>query len=522
MVRAVSLVSGLTMSSRILGVVREQAFAGLFGAGAAADAFVVAFRIPNLLRDLFAEGALSAAFVPTYAAALAEGGRRRADELAGRVITLLLLVLAGVLLAGFLGADWIVMKLAPGFADVPGKSDLATFLTRVMLPFLPLVSLAAVAMGILNAERRYGPPAFAPATFNVVTIAVAVVLWRLGWPVEQLVLGWSLGVVLGGVAQLGIQVPALRRQGFRLRPSLARDPGVARMLRLILPATVGMAAVQINIFVNTIFASFQNGALTWLQLAFRIVHLPIGIFGVAIGTIAAAGLARRAAAKDMSGLRSTLVDALRLLAFLTIPASVGAYVMREPIIRLLFERGSFHSWDTTATATALALYALGLVGYTGVKVLAPAFYALDKPRLPLLGSGAAVATNLVIVLALHPTFGFGAIALGTALGSLVNCGILIAAFEYRWGGLRGQGLSRDVLKMVGCALPMAAVAWAAEVWLSQGLGHRGGVAKLATCLGPIAVAVAAYGLAAAALGLREVRLLLGLLPRRGVARGGAS
>jgi putative peptidoglycan lipid II flippase len=519
MVRAVSLVSGLTMTSRILGVVREQAFAALFGAGGHADAFVVAFRIPNLLRDLFAEGALSAAFVPTYAAALAEGGRRRADELAGRVVALLLLAMSVLLLAGFLGSDWIVARLAPGFGEVPGKSSLAAFLTRVMLPFLPLVSLAAVAMGMLNAERRYGPPAFAPATFNIVTIAVAFALWQLGWSPDQLVLGWSLGVILGGVAQLGIQLPALRGQGFRLRPSLARDPGVGRILRLMLPATVGMAAVQINIFVNTYFASFQDGALTWLQLAFRVVHLPIGVFGVAIGTIAAAGLARRAAAGDMSGLQSTLVDGLRLLAFLTIPASVGAIVLREPIVRLLFERGAFGPEDTAATATALALYALGLVGYTGVKVVVPAFYALDKPRVPLLGSSAAVAANLVVVLALHRSFGFGAIALGTALGSLVNCALLVAAFERRWGGLRGQGISRSLLKMVAATIPMGALAWLSELWLSRWLGTAGVVAGLATCFGPILLSIVAYGAVAALLRLREVTLLLGLL-RRGTRPAG--
>jgi putative peptidoglycan lipid II flippase len=331
LVRAAGLVSGLTMVSRLLGLAREMLFAALLGAGFHADAFQIAFRIPNLLRDLFAEGALSAAFIPTWSAALNREGRERANQLASRVITLLLLVMAALMAIGLLGARPLAELLAPGYEAAPGKLELTTLLTRVMLPFLPLVSLSAVAMGMLNAEERFGAPAFAPATFNVVAILFALGLWWGGYSLATVVFGWALGVLLGGLTQLGIQLPALWRRGFRLRFEWApRDPGIRHMLMLMGPATLGLAAVQINILVNSRFASWETGAVTWLQLAFRVLYLPIGIFGVALGTIATAGLARRAAVGDLDGLRRTLREALRLLAFLTIPATLGLLVLREP------------------------------------------------------------------------------------------------------------------------------------------------------------------------------------------------
>ena len=253
-----------------------------------------------------------------------------------------------------------------------------------------------------------------------------------------------------------MQVPSLRRLGWRFRPEWApRDPGLLRMARLMAPATVGLAAVQVNIFVNSRFASHEPGAVSWLDYAFRLLYLPIGLFGVALGTIATAGLARRAAEGDMEGLRNTLRQSLSMLAYLTVPATVGLMVLGVPVVRLLYERGRFTPADTQATAAALFLYSLGLVGYTGVKVLAPAFYALGAPRVPLLASVLAVATNLAVILALNRGLGFRAIALGTALGSLVNAGLLVAVFERRVGGLFGHGLFRPVARMGVAAGGMA-------------------------------------------------------------------
>src|SRR5690606_9192610 len=348
-----ALVSAATMLSRVLGLVREQLFAALLGASAFADAFVVAFRIPNLLRDLFAEGALSAAFVPTFTDTLKNQGRERAIRLANLVIGAILVVVGSLTLLGIFLAPWIVDAMAPGFGAVEGKRDITILCTRIMFPFLPLVSLAAVTMGQLNAQERFGPPAFASALFNVVAIVGGAFLFWAAAREEQAVIGWSIFTLFGGAAQLLVQVPAARELGHRFRLVIDfADPGLRRIARLMGPATVGLAATQVNLFVNTIFASRVEGAPAWLIYAFRLMQLPIGVFSVAVATIATAGLARRAAARDLEGMRSTLGQGLRLVAFLAVPSMLGLVALREPIVRLLFEHGRFRPEDTIATAWA--------------------------------------------------------------------------------------------------------------------------------------------------------------------------
>jgi putative peptidoglycan lipid II flippase len=286
------------------------------------------------------------------------------------------------------------------------------------------------------------------------------------------------------------------------------------------PATVGLAAVQLNIFVSSRFASQEPGAVSWLDYAFRLLYLPIGLFGVALGTIATSGLARRAAEGDMAGLRETLRQALSMLVYLTVPATVGLMVLGVPVVRLLYERGRFTPADTEGTATALLGYSIGLVGYSGVKVLAPAFYALGRPRVPLLASGLAVATNLVVILALHRQVGFRAIALGTALGSLLNLGLLGIVFERRVGGLFGHGLFRPIARMVLAAGAMGALAGLSAAGLERLLGTRGLAAQLATGLVPVAVGVGAYLLLTRALRVGEAEVLWRMATGR--RRGAAS
>jgi putative peptidoglycan lipid II flippase len=513
--RAAGLISALTFLSRLLGLVREQVFAALLGAGLYADAFRAAFKIPNLLRDLFAEGALSAAFVPTYARALGAEGREGAFRLASRLMTLLAVLLAVVVLLGIAFAPQLVAVLAPGFERVAGKAEITVVLTRIMLPFLPLVSLAAVAMGMLNAHERFTMPAFASAAFNVVTIVWAVALWALGFGPQQVAVGWAVGTLLGGAAQFLIQVPGARSEGWRFRPQWAPgDPGIRAIARLMGPATVGLAAVQVNIFVNTIFASHQPGAVSWLEYAFRILYLPIGIFGVAVGTVVTSRLAHSAAASDLGGMRGTLQESLRLLAFLTLPATAGLIVLARGIVRLLYERGRFHPSDTDATAAALAFYAVGLVAYTAVKVLAPAFYALGTPRVPLVASASAVATNLLFILLLHRTLGFHAIALGTALGSIVNCVVLAVTLETRMGGFLRGLLTSAVARMVAATALMTAPAWLAARALEGWLGTTGLLAQLATGLGPVVLGGLVYVLAALGLRIPEARDLWAAVRRR--------
>ncbi len=515
MARSAGAVSTMTLISRILGLVREQVFAALLGTGLHADAFRIAFRIPNLLRDLFAEGALSAALVPTYARTLREGGREAAYRLANRLLTLLAVLLSVVVLVAAVFSEEIVLALALGFEAVPGKTEVTVRLTRIMLPFLPMVSFAAVAMGMLNAEARFRMPALAPALFNVVAIAGGLLLWALGYPPQDVAVGWALATLLGGAAQFLVQVPSLRRNGFRFKPEWAPwDPGLGRMARLMGPATVGLAAVQLNIFLSSHFASHEPRAVSWLDYAFRILYLPIGLFGVAVGTVAATGFAQRAAAGDLDGLRETARRAIRALGFLTIPSTVGLVVLAHPIVALLYERGKFTAVDTEATALALSYYALGLVAYTGVKVLAPAFYALGAAKIPLLASGLAVGTNIAVIVLTYGALRFRGVALGVALGAVVNMLVLAALFEKRVGGLRDRGLAWSLARMVVASLPMAAFAWWTARSLENAVGSQGALAHTVVALVPVVLGAAAYLLMARALRMPELETFVSLFRRR--------
>ena len=512
--------SAATMASRLLGLARDQLFAVLIGANRYSDAFVVAFRIPNLLRDLFAEGVLSAAFVPAFADARRNRGAEAAHRLANVVVALVLLVVGAVALLGVLLAGPIVSVMAPGYAAA--QAVLAADLTRIMMPFLLLVSLAAVAMGMLNAQGRFTAPAIAPALFNAGTIAVGLGLWIGGLPPERAVLGWSFGTLLGGVLQLGAQLPSLHAAGYRFRVVFSRadlgDPGVRRIFRLMGAAVIGLSATQLNIAVNTVFASYQVGANTWLQYAFRLMQLPLGVFGVAIATVAGAGIAQRAAARDMRSVKETVGSALRMVAFLNVPSAVGLVVIARPIISLIYEHGRFGAADTDATAQALVFYAIGLYAYSGVKVLAPAFYALDTPRVPVLGSALGVASNVALNLALYPVLGYRGVALGTSLAAGANFALLLFAWRRGHGGLAGSGVARQLGRVAIATLALAAVAWSTERGLAWMLPATKSIGRqLALAFVPIAAGGIAYLTAARALRIQELDDLL-RVGRRGRTR----
>jgi putative peptidoglycan lipid II flippase len=513
--RAVWL-SAATMASRVLGLVRDQIFAALVGANRFSDAFVVAFRIPNLLRDLFAEGALSSAFVPTFAEVHANRGREEAWRLGNAVVGVVLAVVGAVVLLGVLLAPWIVRLMAPGFE--PGPSALATELTRIMMPFLLLVSLSAAAMGMLNAQSRFAAPALAPALFNVGAIAVGIGLWVAGKGPRAAVVGWSLGTLLGGLLQLLAQLPALWSLGYRPRPRFGRDaladPGLRRIGRLMAPAVLGLSATQVNIVVNTLFASHEAGANTWLQMAFRLMQLPLGVFGVAIATVAGAGVAQRAAARDMEGVRETLGSAMRLVAFFNVPSTVGLIVLAHPIIALIFEHGRYGPADTAATAGALVFYAVGLYGYSAVKVLAPAFYALDEVRVPVLGSIVGMVSNVALNLALYPVLGFRGVALGTSLAASANFAVLAVAWKKRHGGLGEAGIWRQLLRCLVAAGAMAAAALATARLLAPHLAPAGLARYAPLALLPVAVGAIAYFVAARLLGIGELAEVADALRRR--------
>jgi putative peptidoglycan lipid II flippase len=515
--RAVWL-SAATMTSRVLGLVREQLFAFLVGANRFSDAFVVAFRIPNLLRDLFAEGALSSAFVPAFADADRNAGREAAYRLANVVVAVVLLVVGAVTALGIAFSGGVVAAIAPGVEE----RALAALLTRVMMPFLLLVSLSAVAMGMLNAQARFTAPALAPALFNVGSIAVGAGLWIAGAPPERAVVGWAAGTMVGGVLQLLVQLPALHRLGYRARPRLSRadlrDPRLRRIGRLMAMAVVGLSATQVNILVNTWFASHEVGANSWLLYAFRLMQLPLGVFGVAIATVAGAGVARQAAARDLPAVRATIGSALRLVAFLNVPSAVGLVVLARPIISLIFEHGRFGPTDTAATADALVFYALGLYGYSAVKVFAPAFYALDEARVPVLGSVLGMVSNVALNVALYPVLGFRGVALGTSLAALVNFAVLALAWRRRHGRLGAAGVGAQLARVALASAVLAGVAWATERGLAGLLAERGFGRQLALGLLPVAAGGLAYLAAARALRIPELGELAASLRRRRAGR----
>ncbi|MEA2696966.1 MAG: putative peptidoglycan lipid flippase [Myxococcales bacterium] len=507
--RGARRVSALTMLSRLLGLVREQVFALTLGAGATSDAFLAAFRIPNLLRDLFAEGALSTAFVPTYVATLRNRSRAEAFALANRVLSTLTIYLGVVALAAMVFPQPVVALVAAGFG--PEKAALCSDLVRIMMPFLPIVSLAVVAMGALNAEEKYTTPALASSMFNVVAIIGGVTVYLIGPSPRAAVITWSALTLLGGLAQLAIQIPSLRRLGFRPRllpDVLLRDEGTRRIAALMAPATLGVAAVQINVVINSSFASLiSDGAISWLSYAFRLMQLPIGVFGVAVGTTSLTHLARDAAGQDWDALRATLRRGLRMVLFLTVPSTVGLALLGMPIIRLIYEHGRFGSIATQQTARALSGYAVGLAAYAAIKVMAPAFYALGRTRVPLLASLSAVAANVVWNLLTFRQFGHVGLAVGTSIAAIVNLAVLVIAFQMQIGGL----LTRDLLGALARIFVASAV-MGAVVWFLQGqlgalpLPHL--LAWAVAALVPVVVGAFVYFGAARLLRLTEADALL--------------
>jgi putative peptidoglycan lipid II flippase len=512
------LVSVATSLSRLGGLAREQLFAALLGAGFYSDAFVVAFRIPNLLRDLLAEGALSTAFVPTFTQELVRRGKEHAFALGNLVLTSLLVVTGIIVLGGWAFADPIVRLIAPGFEATAGKVELTATLTRILFPFLPLVALAAVLMGMLNAQQRFFVPALAPALFNAAAIAVGALLLATDFDARATVVAWTAAVLLGGLLQLAIQVPPLARAGWRFaarfRPRFD-DPALRRILRLMGPAVVGLSATQVNILVNNILASqLEQGSPSWINYAFRLMQLPIGVFGVAVATVNLAAVSRHAAAEDMRAFRSTLAGSMRLVAFLTLPAMAGLVALREPIVDLLYQHGRFTAYDTAQTAAVLSMYAVGLYAYASVKVMAPAFYALQSPRVPLLASVAAVVCNIVANLALYKRMGAPGLALGTSIGALVNIAVLYVCFVRRHGSLGAGTLFWQIVRVAVASGAMAVVCRGLAQALAARFGNDTVTADLLVTLPPIAVGILLFVGLAAALRVPEIHIARSMIKRR--------
>lgn len=458
--KSAATVSIAVMCSRVLGLIREQVFAGLFGAGYAYDSFVVAFRIPNLLRDLFGEGALSAAFVSVFSDYNANRSKEETWLLASNVLCFFIVAISLITLLGMLFADQIVQVLAPDFSLVPGKAELTAAMTVIMMPFLLFISLAAVVMGILNTKNRFFVPSLASSFFNLGSIiggtTLAFILPKYGYPA---ITGMAFGTLIGGVLQLGVQLPVLRQVGFRFTPMLnLNDPGLLRVLKLMIPATIGLSATQINIFINTNFAaSCAEGSVSWLNYAFRLVQLPIGLFGVAVSIAALPVLARQASTQNFTEMRTTFVSSLTIVFCLTVPATVGLIVLAEPIIRVIFERGAFTAADTQATAIALSLYGVGLFAYSANKVIVPVYYAINCARYPVIASFLAIGFNVLIIVSTIDQFQHRAIALSTSAVMIINFFFLIGILYYKIDGFPVRKLISGLLKILVAASLMTGI-----------------------------------------------------------------
>ena len=508
-------VGGLTMLSRVLGLVRDVVIATIFGAQPAADAFFVAFRIPNLFRRLFAEGAFSQGFVPVLAEYRARRSLAEVRRLVAHVAGLLGLVLAALTLVGMLGAEYVIAVFAPGFeaaAEGAGRAALAADMLRITFPYLLLISLTALCGGVLNSYGHFAVPAFTPVWLNVCLILAALGLApRLDEPV--MALAW--GVLMAGIVQLMFQFPAMaRRQLLALpRPSV-RDEGVRRVWKLMLPAAFGASVGQLNLLVDTLLASFLGaGSIAWLYYADRLMELPLGVFAIALSTVLLPSLSREHALADGARFSRMLDAGLKLGLLLTVPAATALVVLAVPLIATLFGHGVMGGEDVVASARALQAYALGLLGFTGVKILAPGFFARQDTRTPVRIAVIAVGVNVALNLALILPLAHVGLALATSVAACVNAGLLLRGLRQEgvftpagdWGGFLGR-------LGAACAVLGGVLAWLAppdQAWLAASLTHR-----ILWLAGLIALGLGLYfgTLALAGYGPRRLLALVGSEP----------
>jgi len=494
--RSAGIVSAAVALSRVSGLVREMAMARLFGASLVYDAFLLAFRIPNLTRDLFAEGALSSAFVPKFTEYLTTRGREEAARLARLVSTALILMVGAFCAVGAWFAPELVNLLAPGFHSVPGKFELAVRLTRIMFPFLLLVALAAQAMGVLNACGRFAVPALSSTFFNIGSVGFGLALgpWLGSYIGLSPIEGMAWGVVGGGALQLLVQLPSLAAEGFGFRPLIDwTDPGLRHILAMMGPAILGSAAVQINVMVNTSFATAvvdplrgPDGPVSWLGYAFRFMQLPLGLFGVAIGSATLPAVSRSAAEGRIGEFRDTLSRSLGMVFLLTVPSSVGLILLGRSMIGAIYQGGSFDAYDTAQTALALDGFAIGLAGYAGLKVLTPAFYALKDARTPMVVSLFTVGVNLIVAVLLTHYVGLRhqGLAITTSAVALFSFLTLFAIVRSRLGGVNGRALASSFLRTCAASMAMGLVVWTSSALIRGNLGSGNWA-----CLADVALSV---------------------------------
>lgn len=484
LLRTLSTVSGMTLLSRITGLARESLKAMAFGAGVQMDAFEAAFRLPNILRRLFAEGAFSQAFVPILAEYRHRRGERETAELVDKVGTILALALFAVTVVGVLAAPWLVYALASGFSRTPGKVELTAELIRIVFPYLLFISLVSLAGGVLNVYRRFAIPAFTPVLLNLSIIGAALFLAPYCDPPIK-ALAW--GVFIAGIAQLALQIRPLMRIGMLPRFRFDwRDEGVRRVLRAMGPAIIGVSAAQISALINTqLAASLGDGRISWITYADRLMEFPTALLGVALGTVLLPALAKHHADENPREYSSLLDWGLRLAFVLALPAAVALWILAVPLISTLYQYGRFSLEDVLQTRSALIGYSVGLLGLTLVKILAPGFYARQLMRTPVkIAFLTVVVTQTLAVMLMFP-LGHAGLTLATSIGACVNAGLL--ALHLRRRGIYTpqagwlQFVSRLLVALFVLGLALVALSGPASYWLHAGLWEK--VGRLALVIG---------------------------------------
>jgi putative peptidoglycan lipid II flippase len=491
---AAGVVSAATFCSRIFGYLRDMIFAALFGAGPLSDAFIAAFRIPNMLRRLFGEGSLSIAFIPVLTEVYSRSGKEEAFELARSTLRLLCAILAAAVVLGVLLSPGIVRAVAYGFGDSGYKFSLAVTLTRIMFPYIFFIGLVALSMGILNVMGHFAAPALAPVLLNLAMIASMLLTYSFSDNPKTRICGLATGVVLGGALQLILQLPFLLKKGFYFWESAKiYHPGLKKIGKLFLPATFGAAALQINTLIGTLLASFQTeGSVTYLYFADRLVQFPLALFGISAATAALPSFSRQMAAGDFEAIRYTFAYSLKLVFFITIPSMVGLIILREPIIALLFQRGVFHAEATRLTAEALLYYTIGLWAFSAVRIVVNTFYAMQDVKTPVGVAVASIVANLVFGVVLMEPMGHSGLALALSLASILNFGLLIQALKFKLGRLELGDIIQSLCKTALCSAIMGLAVWTTAKII---IPVQGGSAMdlLSGTIGSISIGILAYG-----------------------------
>ncbi len=454
--KAAGIVGFATLLSRMLGFIRDMVIAGFFGAGYTSDIFFVAFKIPNVLRSLFAEGSLSVAFIPVFTGYITTDGKKSAFNLAQAVLIILSVILIFITILGITSAPFIVKIMAPGFISYPDKIARCIELTRIMFPYIFLIGIVGLCMGILNTLGHFAAPALAPVFLNLGMISSVFISKAIDVnPVNCL----AYGVIAGGVLQLILQLPFIIRYKIPIikKPNL-RHPGIKKIGKLMLPSIFGSAVYQINIVIGTIFASLlPEGSVSYLYYADRLVQFPLGVFAIAIATALLPSLSRQAAVKDYKGLKKSFAYAFKLILFITLPASVGLIVLKEPIVSLLFERGAFDATAVKLTAYALLSYAIGLWAFSCVKITVSTFYSIRDTKTPVKIAAISIASNIVLSFILMQFLSHSGLALATSLSSMINLTLLIIFLRKKIGRLGGKTILKSGVKSLICSLIMGAV-----------------------------------------------------------------